>query len=547
MRTVKSRWLAMLLVCAMFAGFSGHPANASRAQPIGGDLADYSGQLREATPRADGIYHLDTPAMIRKLQELHVNTYYYLVWYERTDWDDLKNEFLPAAQHAGIRVVVYLVPPTESQGPRKSYPYLTDYVAWGKAIAELSLQYPNLIGWAIDDFNHNLNFYTPEYMAQMKAAAQAVNPKLTFMPLMYSTSLTEDFLATRGQYIDGVIVAYRDDPYRNTQVWSSEQEQIDAAYSLLQKYHLPLVFMLYTSQLTLTPANPTVEYVRETVQIALDNMRQGKLAGVITYELEKNFVPETADQKAYDGSGYLSLFIPGGVRTKPGDFVSATQTIRPDGSGNYKLSFRTMDEGQYLAGYHFKQLLVDGTVVWEEDVAANTTDRQWQEVDVDLTPYLSGKSQADLTFRLYEKQGVSNYWHNNGFDALKATGFTVANGSFEEKGGWTFAHTNPGLIGEILLYDPDRREKAFDAVKASYALYDLYAGITNSDVDPGIKNSLTVKISQAMDRYFAEQTAEALRRLNALANEIRAQAGKHIPQETADLWLAEIEQWNPLD
>ncbi|SEN13688.1 hypothetical protein [Lihuaxuella thermophila] len=534
------------LISGMFTGFSVPVASAAEKTTGGGVLADYEAVIREATQRADGIRHVDTPATIQKLKELHVNTYYYLIWHQPTDWDDLKNEFIAAAEQAGINVVVYLVPPSESTGTRKSYPYVTDYIAWARAIAELSLDYPNLIGWAIDDFNHNLDYYTPEYMARMKTTAKSINPHLTFMPQIYSTALTEDFLQTRGEYIDGIIIAYRDDPYRNTQIWSTEQEQIDAAHNILKRYNIPLFWMVYTSQLTRTPANPTANYVNQVVKIALDNMRQGKLAGVITYVLEKEFVPEPADHKASSGKGYFSLFVPAAAPTNPGDFTSATQVIHPDGSGKYTLQFRTMDEGPNVAGYHFKQVLIDETVVWEQDVAQNQTDLQWEEVNLDLTPYLEGKTSARLTFRLYEKNGVRNYFNNVGFDALQAEGFTVVNQDFESGSDWEITRNSPGLIGEILIYDPNRRIKAFNYVKALYLTYDLFNQISQSEVDPGVKNSLAVKIDHAMTRYFAGQKDLALNILNALENEIRAQAGKAIPRVTADEWLPTIGQLDGL-
>jgi hypothetical protein len=304
--------------------------------------------------------------------------------------------------------------------------------------------------------------------------------------------------------------------------------------------------MLYTSYMTSTPANPSADYVRETVQVALDNMRQGKLAGVISYELMKDFVTEPEDKKAFSGNGYLSLFVPAGVRTKPGDNVSATQIIHPDGSGSYSLSFRTMDEGPNLAGYHFKQVLIDDRVVWEQDVAKNTANGQWEEVVLDLTPYLAGKTSANLTIRFYEKNGVSNFFDNVGFDLLQAKGFSIANGDFEEKSGWSITSTYPGMIGEILIYDPDRQKKVFEAVQASYISYALYAGIVQSDMNPGVRNSLSVKAEKMMDFYFAEQIDKALNELKALANEIHAQGGKHVPQETADLWNAKIVQLEEL-
>ena len=102
----------------------------SRAQQgLAGVLADYDGELRESVRRADGVLHVDTPAMIAKLKSLHVTTYVYLVWHAATDWDDLQNEFLPAAAHAGIDVWVYLVPPSECT-PNCSLPFADDYVQW---------------------------------------------------------------------------------------------------------------------------------------------------------------------------------------------------------------------------------------------------------------------------------------------------------------------------------------------------------------------------------------------------------------------------------
>jgi hypothetical protein len=473
-----STLIAVLVICCfgnLAFATENSPSNNinSNVQTGNYSLGDYSGFIRESAPRADGILHVDTQAMIKTLKKLHVNTYYYLVWYQRTDWDDLRNEFISAARKAGINVVVYLVPPSESSTDRSSYPYTTDYVAWAKAIADLSVQYPNLTGWAIDDFSDNLNStYTPEYMAIMQETAKSINPKLSFMPLVYTPSLTEDFLNTRGKYIDGVIVAYRDGAYRNTQVWSSEQAQIDASYNLLQKYNLPLVWMLYTSYMTGTPANPSPEYVWNTVKIALDNMRQGKIAGVISYELEKSFVPEPDDEKAFSGNGYLSLFVPGGVKTKPGDNVSATQTFHPDGSGSYSLSFHTMQEGPNLAGYHFKQVLIDDVVIWQQDSGINPMGRTpWEEVVLDLSQYLAGKTSANLTLRLYENNGVGNFWDNSGFDSLQANGFTITNGDFEVNSGWAITSTTPGMLGSIQIYDPDRRRKAFEAVRELYGWF----------------------------------------------------------------------------
>ena len=59
------------------------------------------------------------------------------------------------------------------------------------------------------------------------------------------------------------------------------------------------------------------------------------------------------------------------------------------------------------AGYHFKQLLVGDTVVWERDVAGGAA--AWQRVEVDVTQHVKGRQAATLAFRLFDKKGVSNF------------------------------------------------------------------------------------------------------------------------------------------
>jgi hypothetical protein len=538
-------WCGLLLAFLLWGtGVTGQAIPQTQAEERkAAMMADYAMEIREKTPRSDGIYHVDTPAMIQRLKELNINTYYYLVWHERTDWDDFVHEFMPAAQKAGIRVIVYLVPPTESTGTRKSYPFVTDYLAWARAIAETSKQYPNLIGWAIDDFNHNLDFYTPSYMEQMKETAKSINPDLQFYPVMYSVALNEDFLKTRGAFIDGVILAYRDDPYRNTQIWATEPAQIEQASALTQKYGLDLIWMVYASKLSRTPANPSPVYVREVLQTALDAVRDGKMDGVVTYSLAKENLAEPEDLKAADGNGYLSFFVPAAVATRPGDHVDATQTIRsvPGQTDSYKLTFRTMDEGPNAPGYHVKQLLVDGQVVWEEDVATELTDLKWREISLDLTPYLKGKPQATLTFRLIEKNGVNNYWTNVGFDSIRTEGFELDNPEFETDANWSIERDIPRLIGEILHYDPERQAHTFHHVNTTYLTYDLFDDIRLAHIDEEVKTNLVTKAENAMDYYFSEEIDNALNQLEALENTISAQSGKKIPKETADAWLKQID------
>jgi hypothetical protein len=91
-----------------------------------------------------------------------------------------------------------------------------------------------------------------------------------------------------------------------------------------------------------------------------------------------------------------------------GDFAAATVTTQVLTSDHYSLRFREQEDFTGpTAGYHFKQLLVDGDVVWEEDVAGGKAEER--EVEVDITAKARGKSNLVLTFRLLDKKGVSNF------------------------------------------------------------------------------------------------------------------------------------------
>lgn len=444
-------------------------------------LGDYAGELRESQARVDGVRHVDTPGMIQALQELNVNTYLYLVWHEKTDWDDLRLEFLPAAKQAGIDVWVYLVPPSESTSKR-SEPYGTDYIAWADAIGQLSRDYDNLKAWAIDDFSQNLSFYTPEYVQQMQNAARVQNPYLQFLSQMYFPDITQQFVDQYASCIDGIIMAYRDDPYRNTQRTDSLDDQLDHLCRLLKPYQLPYVMMVYASKLSATPANPTPQYVGEVVRHGLNMMTQDRVQGVVTYVLKKEFKPETPDDISPSGRGYFSFFVPAGAPTIAGDRAEIQQVIHPSPSSAYqKLTFSHYDTYSNLmgAGNHYKQVLVDSQVVWEQDVATDSAET-WNEVTLDLTPYLKGKRVATLTFRLCDKRGVSNFWVNVGFDHIRPIGFTLEDPDFEKGYGWTIRTSTRSMIAENLMFNPRRQAETFAAVQTAYLFYDLYATAVRS-------------------------------------------------------------------
>jgi len=119
------------------------------------------------------------------------------------------------------------------------------------------------------------------------------------------------------------------------------------------------------------------------------------------------------------------LSFPWATPSQAGDFVSvsAPATVLP--AGRQIIRFRERDDfTRQTTGYHFKQLLVDGAVAWEDDAAGGTN--AWREVTVDATAPARGKTNVTIAFRLLDKQGVSNFGVRWRLDGLRAEGLRLA-------------------------------------------------------------------------------------------------------------------------
>ncbi len=118
------------------------------------------------------------------------------------------------------------------------------------------------------------------------------------------------------------------------------------------------------------------------------------------------------------------LSYPWNSPSKAGDFVAASQVAEVLAAGKHTIRFRERDDfTAETAGFHFKQLLVDDEVVWEQDVAGGTP--QWHSIQVDIAPQLQNKKSIHLTFRLIDKRGVSNFGVRWRVDGLQADGLQL--------------------------------------------------------------------------------------------------------------------------
>jgi|GEM_PF-3207538 len=356
---------------------------------VRGVYGDYAAEIRESTPRSDGIRHIDTPKLLKRLKEGYIQTYVYLIWHEVTDWDDLRLEFLPAAQKAGITVWVYLTPPSEGS----SLPFGSDYVKWATEIAKLSKKYPALKAFAMDDFENDQSLFTPQYVGEMMKAAHSINSKLAFLVANYDSSLNRSnptatlstaFTRKYGSLIDGVIFPYLN--WQNYDSLSNEKDQI----------------------------------------VTNNNILHGK---------KDQFV----------------VRFPWNRLSSEGDYSALSKTIsRP--VVPYYFTFRVSDDYSGLtAGYHKLQVLVDNKVVWEDNTGG-TSDVRYVKLNLKSSLW-GKKKAVLLTVRVFEAKPVENYGIVVNWDLPTGPWKSEEKGSFTGTGEYYSAIKGLKIPLIVIIYD----------------------------------------------------------------------------------------------
>jgi len=415
---VTSLFAAAMLAVGILS--TAHAPGALADPPATPVLGTYSGEILQA-PNVDNVRGIDIAATITALQAAKVNTFAYLLYgygvanaatgstarhtaaakVTQAQWNDLP-AFLTAAAAAGIDVWVYMVPPSESGDGYtiSTYaPYYWDYVTWADQIGQVAAAHSNLRAIAMDDFGGNTaeagspwTFkFTTTNVAAMRTAARRHASWISFYPAMYYCQF----------HGNGTIT----DPYRTV---------VDGFIAV---YNGTASCTWWTGDGT-TPPNTT----------------DSSLADLLLR------VPSSLVR--CQSAGCLQLTVPGATGTVAGDYSLVQQTVTVQPGSSYSLNLWTNDDwiGGSPGGYHKLQVLVDGVVAWQEDVA---TWQDWHQSTVNLTSALAGKTTAVLTLRLYEAAGVGNFHVSTWFDSLQPTGFTINNAAFTTAmTGWTPIESN---------------------------------------------------------------------------------------------------------
>jgi len=337
------------------------PGTNSPSPPVplltGPIYADYDTEIREPVARADVYGHIDTPRLIQRLKDGNMKTYAFLVKHQVTDWNDFRLEFLPAAQTAGIKVWLYLTPPSEVTPE----PFRDDFITWAAEAGKLSRQYPALTGLAIDDFvGTNLKdvftpeYFSPEYVGRMVAAAHQFGSNLMFLPVVYDASvslppslpvnyISPGFADLYGPFCSGLIF-----PYIN-----------------------------YTNKDDLSAEAPQIAYDRDIMN--------GKYAQFV-------------------------VAFPSGRGSHSGDAAAISKVLTnatPFPDAPYPFNFRISDTySGATSGYHQLQILVDGNIVWQRDVAGLP---YVDDLSVNLQNWIKFKTSATVVVRVYDAAAVSNF------------------------------------------------------------------------------------------------------------------------------------------
>jgi hypothetical protein len=152
----------------------------------------------EAIEKAD--HSLDIPRMIDLLKQGGFRCHAMpIIAGPPYSWAEFQ-QLVAAANAAGIDEWPVLIPPTEGS----SAPYKHDFESWMQALAKLSVRYPHLRGANVDDLDQgeNAKLFSRDYICRVYKAKQAINPKLLFVPTIYS--LDRAFADRMSGCVDGV-------------------------------------------------------------------------------------------------------------------------------------------------------------------------------------------------------------------------------------------------------------------------------------------------------------------------------------------------------
>jgi len=167
------------------------------------------------------------------------------------------------------------------------------------------------------------------------------------------------------------------------------------------------IYMYYACE-----SNPYANYNDpENVFIFYDDFETDK---GWTFSSRGSFSGEYTTEDYVSPTRSYKIAFPGGTPSSAGDYGSISIDVDVPLE---QILVEAMVKDTYTgatAGYHFKQIVIGGTVVWEDDVAGD--EGEWVHASGTFTP---SSSPVTLVLRVYDKKGVSNFGVNVYWDCVR--------------------------------------------------------------------------------------------------------------------------------
>ncbi|MBT4863949.1 MAG: hypothetical protein HON53_02365, partial [Planctomycetaceae bacterium] len=173
-----------------------------------------------------------------------------------------------------------------------------------------------------------------------------------------------------------------------------------------------------------------------------------------------SFQAGIGDDASQTGRRSFTVSLPGDSPTKKEDFAGIVQVVELT-TADKGISFFAKDSYTGTTSrYHWMELLLDGEVIWEADVAGGDT--EWRKVTVDLTRYLKKAKRKrvgrntyredtkyEITFRVFDRRNVTRFGIQVWADDFKLLKETPTNPHNCEK------KKVPPRLNELLVYDDE--------------------------------------------------------------------------------------------
>jgi len=304
-------------------------------------------------------------------------------------------------------------------------PYGEDFEKWAEELAELSLKYPNLVAFQIDDTEPYLSTkLTADRLKSIMQSKNRINPNFRFLPVLYMPDSRIDsreidhFKTLQRQYLgEGATVWYYDAAYGNFDV-STISAGLNQTSSIFGS--IPYIGGTYP---IIYNSNGTSFYsetkISQLLNPFLSNSNGIGVFNVPLWAYDFNntlkgnvFKQMPCDNPAFQYKLGMSRDYPSFV----GYYQGVSQQINlPENITQARLSFKTTDtrESSQCTGaarysfndLQFKQVLVDGNVIWSYDLCKDGKDaNQIDAVSISLIDALKGKKTANIAIRYFDNK-----------------------------------------------------------------------------------------------------------------------------------------------